>query len=92
MATTNIVRWGNSRGVRLPKPLLDSVHLSDNDAVEITTEGDSIIIKKAAGRKHRTLKERLAGFDGSYVFDEWDTGPAVGKEIFREEEGNSRGL
>jgi antitoxin MazE len=91
MATTNIVKWGNSQGIRLPRHLLDSVHLSDNDMVEIITQNDSIIIKKAANKKHKTLKERLAGYNGNYVFEEWDTGAPVGKERFWEE-GNSNGL
>jgi antitoxin MazE len=76
MATAKIVKWGNSQGVRLPRYLLDSVRLSDNDVVEVTAENDSIIIRKAADRKHRTLKERLEGFKGAYVFEEWDTGAA----------------
>ena len=32
-------------------------------------------------RKHLTLEERLAGFDGNYEFHEWDTGAPVGSEI-----------
>ena len=94
MATTNIVKWGNSQGVRLPRHLLDSVNLSDNDTVEVTVEKDSIVIRKASGGKHKTLKERLAGFDGTYVFEEWNTGTPVGEERFWEdrEDGNSNEL
>ena len=80
---TNIVKWGNSRGVRLPKYLLEGANLTENDAVEITTEGNMIIIKKIEKRKHRTLKERLEGVDTSnYEWQEWKTGPPVGKEVF----------
>ncbi len=32
-------------------------------------------------RKHTTLQERLAGFEGHYEFHEWDTGVPVGSEI-----------
>ena len=35
---TNIVKWGNSQGIRLPKMLLDSVNLTDSDTVDITVE------------------------------------------------------
>ena len=81
---TNIVKWGNSRGVRLPKYLLDRVNMSDNDEVDITTEGNIIIIKKIeTNRKHRTLKERLEGADANnYVWQECNTGSPVGKEVF----------
>jgi len=81
--TTTIVKWGNSRGVRLPKYLLDSVKLTDNDTVEVVTENDNIVIKKTAEKRpHKTLKERLEGFDGEYVFEEWDTGKPVGREVW----------
>ena len=80
---TNIVKWGNSRGVRLPKYLLERVNLTDNDAVEITTEGNIIMIKKVENRRHRTLKERLEGMDtANYAWQEWNTDPPVGNEVF----------
>ena len=40
--TTTIVKWGNSRGVRLPKPFLEGLNLKDNDAVDITTDNNTI--------------------------------------------------
>ena len=81
--TTTIVKWGNSRGVRLPKYLLDSVKLTENDTVEVVTENDRIVIKKTDGKRpHKTLKERLEGFEGEYVFEEWDTGKPVGREVW----------
>ena len=82
--TTNIVKWGNSRGVRLSRRLLADADLADNDAVDIVVENNSIIITKASGKKHRTLKERLATYSGEYVFEEWDTGFAVGEEIIND--------
>ena len=84
MATTSIVKWGNSRGIRLSRQLLDSVNLSDNDTVEVVAENNRIIITKASTRKHKTLKERLAGYSGDYQFEEWDTGIAVGSEIIED--------
>ena len=39
----SIVRIGNSRGIRLPKSVLDQCHLKDS--VEIEVEGNSLIIK-----------------------------------------------
>jgi len=43
---THLVRIGNSRGVRLPKPLIDQAGLTDE--VEIRVEGGAIIIERAA--------------------------------------------
>lgn len=80
---TTIVKWGNSQGIRLPKPLLESANLSDNDTVEVIAKNNSLIIKKLEPKRaHKTLKERLAGFNGEYSFEEWDTGRPVGKEVW----------
>ena len=84
MATTNIVKWGNSRGIRLSRHLLNSVNLNDNDKVDVVVENNSIIITKANTRKHKTLKDRLAGSNGNYVFEEANTGMAVGYEVIED--------
>lgn len=79
---TRIVKWGNSQGIRLPKMLLDSANLSDDDIIELTVVDDSIIVKKAETKKrHKTIKERFKDFEGEYVFEEWDTGAPVGEEV-----------
>ena len=62
---TTIVRWGNSRGVRLPKMLLETANLADNDLVDVIVENGQIIIKKAEKRKHIPLSERLNGWKGT---------------------------
>ena len=82
---TNICRWGNSRGIRLPKAILDIVGFKDDDEVSLTVDNGSIIIKKAApmsGRRpYPPLADLFSGYCGDYVPEEWDTGPAVGKEL-----------
>lgn len=82
---TNICCWGNSRGIRLPKAILDIVGFKDDDEVSLTVDNGSIIIKKAAPMSERrpypSLAERFASYQGDYVPEEWDTGPAVGKEL-----------
>ena len=76
-----IQKWGNSQAVRLPKSILATASMVEHEQVQITAEKDAIIIRKAPRPKHRTLKERLSTFDGEYIFEEWDTGPAVGREL-----------
>jgi len=73
-----IQKWDNDHAIRLPKAILDISQLSENEPVQIFAEQDKIIIKKLL--KHKTLKERLEGFKGEYVFEEWDTGVSVGRE------------
>ncbi|MCL2035705.1 MAG: AbrB/MazE/SpoVT family DNA-binding domain-containing protein [Oscillospiraceae bacterium] len=78
---TTIQKWGNSQAIRLPKAILETAQLGENETVQIFAEQDKIIIKRANIRKHRTLTERLEGWTGEYVFEEWDTGAPVGREI-----------
>ena len=42
---TRLVQIGNSRGIRLPKPLIEQAGLTDE--VEIRLEGHAIIIERA---------------------------------------------
>ena len=62
--TTAIVKWGNSRGIRLPKPYLESLGLKDNDMVDVLTENGTIVIRKSEKHHHKTLKQRLEEFHG----------------------------
>ncbi|OGT30113.1 MAG: MazE family transcriptional regulator [Gammaproteobacteria bacterium RBG_16_51_14] len=39
----NIVRIGNSKGIRLPKSVLEQCHLQDS--VELAVEGNTLIIR-----------------------------------------------
>ena len=80
---TTIVKWGNSQGVRLPKHILNRVHLSDHDEVDVYVEDDSIIIKKhCKDAKHKTIQELFAGFNDEYEPVEVNWGEPVGKEIW----------
>ena len=42
-----LVKWGNSVGLSLPKPIRDSLDLEAGDEVEIIDKDDAIVIKKA---------------------------------------------
>lgn len=85
MISTKICRWGNSRGIRLPKAFLDLAGFKDDDEVSLAVDNGSIIIKKAVPmdgrRSYPSLVERFAAYEGDYVPTEWDTGPTVGKEL-----------
>ena len=84
-----IQKWGNSQGLRLPKALLDSIGLRENDRVELIEEGDGIRIQKAAQPQHRTLEERLTTFYGKPLdeiglieSEEIDWGRTEGSEVW----------
>lgn len=75
-----IVRIGNSRGLRLPKPLLDSCGIGDS--VDLTIEGDRIILRaarrvregwaQAATDMHQRDEDRLLDPTIPTAFDETD--------------------
>ena len=46
---SQVAKWGNSQGIRLEKRMLKSLGLGIGDMVEITKEGDVIILKPAHG-------------------------------------------
>ena len=79
---SSIQKWGNSLAVRLPKAILEDANLSENESVQIIAKPDKIIIEKAIRVKHKTLKERLDGYNGDYEFKEWETGAPVGREVW----------
>ena len=76
---TTIQKWGNSKAVRLPKGLLESLDLQENDKVKINVDDGRVIITPL--RKKITLRERLASYEGRYQPEEWDTGKSRGKEL-----------
>jgi len=83
--TTTVQKWGNSSAIRIPKAILEDSLIKLNDEVDVIADDNKIVIRKATKRRHITLEERLKDFKGEYVFEEWDTGPAVGAEIWWED-------
>ncbi len=77
---TVIVKWGNSQGLRLSKELLETAALCVGDEVSMTADAGGIIIRKVF--RHRSLEERLAGYEGGYRSEEWSLGSPVGDEEF----------
>lgn len=78
---TTIQKWGNSQAIRLPKGILETANLHENDRVEIRAEDDCIVIKSIY-KRHRTLEERISGYNDEYKCSEWDTGTELGKEVW----------
>jgi antitoxin MazE len=76
MAVT-LQKWGNSIGVRLPRPMLEQVGLKEGSQVEILAEGDHLVIR----RKRMNLADLLAQCNPENRPDPIDFGPPVGREI-----------
>ena len=62
---TTIQKWGNSQAIRLPKAILETASINENEQVQILAERNKIVIKKSRSyRSHIPLAERLKHWDG----------------------------
>jgi antitoxin MazE len=73
-----IARWGNSLGLRVPKEVAARVGLKEGARVELTAEGDKIVISVA--RPVYTLGELLLDMTPEAMHEAFDWGPDVGRE------------
>jgi antitoxin MazE len=78
---TRVQKWGNSLAVRIPKSFAAEAGLQANAPVELSLTKGALVVKPIAPQP-LTLKELLAGITDDNLPGEWDTGPAVGKEIW----------
>lgn len=89
-----IQKWGNSQAVRLPKNILDTSLLKENDNVEIIAEENKIIIIKSNKEKsYKSLNKYLEEYHNKDINDilneikeenenEVSWGNPVGEEIW----------
>ena len=70
-------KWGNSIGVRLPKPMLEQVGLKEGAQVDVLVEGDHLVIR----RGNRKLADLLDQCKPENRPDPIDFGPPVGREM-----------
>jgi antitoxin MazE len=77
-----IAKWGNSIGVRIPKPLLEVVGLADNDNVEIIVEDKTLVIRPT--RERLTIDKLFKEWDGEntpQLYDWGESDAPVGREL-----------
>ncbi len=75
-----IGKWGNSLGIRLPKHLLDALHLGPKDRVSCVVEDGKLILKPLPRQKKFTLEELLA--DVKEADEEISWGKPEGEEVW----------
>jgi antitoxin MazE len=76
-----IQKWGNSGALRIPKAILETASLKENDTVEVLADKNVITIRKAS-KKYKSLDELFEDYKDTYKCEELDTGAPVGKEVF----------
>ena len=76
-----VMEWGNSQGVRIPKEILQNAGIALNEVLDVTVSNGTIMLAKKF--KHKTLEERAAEYGGKLNLDgEYDWGKPVGREVW----------
>lgn len=57
-----IQKWGNSNALRIPKKILDSLDLKENDSVELTQTADGFTVTKC--KPELTVRQLMEDFYG----------------------------
>ena len=78
---TRVQKWGNSLALRIPKSFAAEAGLYANGAVELSLVEGTLIVQPVASEPP-TLDELLRGITDDNLPGEWDTGPAIGKEVW----------
>ena len=78
---TRVQKWGNSLALRIPKSFAAEAGLREDAPVELSLVQGKVVIRPIAPEPP-TLDELLRGVTDENLHGEWDTGPAVGREVW----------
>jgi antitoxin MazE len=77
---TQVSKWGNSLGVRIPKACAKELGLVEGTTVDVKVSGGKLVL--APARRDYNLEELVAGITPKNRHTETDWGTPVGKEIW----------
>ena len=77
---TQVSKWGNSLGVRIPKAYAEEVGLSEGATVEVKLSGRKLVLTPV--QPEYELEELVAGITPNNRHGETDWGQPVGKETW----------
>ena len=75
---SHVAQWGTSLAVRIPKPLAEQWGVHAGSAIEMTTDGERLMLTKRA----YDLDEMLSRVTDENLHSEWDMGPGQGNEVW----------
>jgi antitoxin MazE len=78
---TRIQKWGNSLALRIPKAVAAEVRLAEGTRVEVSLAEGKLVVRPLAPEAP-SLEALLRGVTDDNLPGEWDTGPAVGREVW----------
>jgi antitoxin MazE len=76
-----VQKWGNSLALRIPKSFAAEAGLHADAAVELSLVEGTLVVRPIAPQP-LTLDQLLEGITEDNLPGEWETGPAVGREIW----------
>ncbi len=79
MVRAQMLKWGNSLAVRIPKAVAEQAKLAEGDALELEVSIDGTVQLQRAG-KVPTLSQLVAQITPENRYEETAWGPDVGKE------------
>ena len=79
MPKSQVVKWGNSLAVRIPKAVAEEARMREGDAVTIKAAKNRIELLRT--EKIPTLEELVAKITPEKRHQETPSGPDVGKEV-----------
>ena len=79
MAASQIVKWGNSLAVRIPKPVAEEAGVREGDAITIEARAGRIQLRRSQ-RGVPSLAKLVAQITKGNRYEEVRTGAARGKE------------
>jgi antitoxin MazE len=75
-----LVKWGNSQAVRIPKTVIEQARLQEGDELEIQVYEGRIMLEPLNPKL--TLESLVAGITPENRYEEQDWGKPVGKEVW----------
>ncbi len=75
-----ILKWGNSLAVRIPKPVAEEANLKEGDAIEIAVDDEGAVGLLRIG-KVPTLAQLVSQITPENRYAELSAGSEAGKEV-----------
>ena len=79
MPRAQVVKWGNSLAVRIPKIVAEEARMQEGDSIVIEAKRGRVELRRA--EKVPTLEELVAQITPKNRYEETTWGPDRGKEI-----------
>ncbi len=76
-----VQKWGNSLGIRIPKPIAEDSAIREGVAVRMRVRNGRVILEPQAAQRYH-LGTLLKSVSRANLHGEVDIGDAVGKEVW----------